>query len=176
MTYNIKPSDLQKAFKFQVMTDSVKVDQSELNSFQERAIAHYSKPVFNFSKQLLVAPSFAYFARAVVEASKEGWSIWEDERPLGQSVGHYAMYLVKPETLQDEDKEWIKTYIQGLYEQAVESNQEAMKRELKQSLIAQEKAKQAEAERVKAEKEQKALQAKVEQQYQQLLEAMEGAE
>lgn len=173
MTYNIKPSDLKKAFKFAVKTDSVKVDQSELIKFQNEAIAHYSKPVFTFSKQLLIAPSFAHFAKAVVEASKEGWSIWEDERPLGQSVGHYAMYLVKPETVQDADKEWIKTYVQGLYEKAVEANQEAMKQELKQSLIQQEKAKQAEAARVKAEKEQSALEKKIQEQYEQLISAME---
>ncbi|RRW45081.1 hypothetical protein EGJ52_08660 [Pseudomonas luteola] len=175
MSFTIKPSDLKKSFKFAVKTDSVKVDTSELIKFQEEAMAHYSKPVFTFSKQLLVAPSFAYFARAVVEAAKDGWEIFEDERPLGQSAGHYAMYLVKPKSVQNEDKEWIKTYVKGLYEQAVESNQEAMKNELKQSLIAQEKAKQAEAARVKAEKEQSALEKKIQEQYEQLISAMENA-
>lgn len=156
-------------FSFNLKTQSYKYSQEEFNTFLEQAYTLYSQPGLNFDKALVSAGHFTSATVAIIELSKEGYGVVEDRKAL-HSGPNYAFFMLKPLTLQQDDKEFIKTLVMNNYLSAVEANEKSYKLQLKQDLINAERLKEAEkVAKAAADKEAK-LQAQADKQFQALLE------
>lgn len=155
-------------FSFNLKTQSYKYSQEEFNTFLEQAYTLYGQPGLNYNKALVSAGHFTSATVAIIELSKEGYGVVEDRKAL-HSGPNYAFFMLKPQTLQNEDREFIKELVMSNYLSAIEQNEKAYKTRLKQELIDAERQKEAEkAAKAQADKEAK-LQAQAEKQFEQLL-------
>lgn len=167
MTYTTN-DQFAATFKYTVKTDSYKFNDKELSSITEQAYVLYAQPGLNFDKTLISAGNFENAMVAIIEMSKQGYTPAEGRRPL-HSGPNYAFYMLKPRSLQNEDKEAIKKLVMDNYLSTVEHNEKAYKAKLKQDLINAERQKEAEkAAKAQADKEAK-LQAQAEKQFEELL-------
>ncbi|APQ14287.1 hypothetical protein BJP27_23405 [Pseudomonas oryzihabitans] len=129
-------------FSFNLKTQSYKYNQEEFNTFLEQAYTLYSQPGLNYNKALVSAGHFTSATVAIIELSKEGYGVVEDRKAL-HSGPNYAFFMLKPQTLQNEDREFIKERVMANYLTAIEQNEKVYKAKLKQELIDAERQKEA---------------------------------
>lgn len=155
-------------FKFPVRTDSYKFNDAEFKTLLDQAYELYGQPGLNFNKVGVSAGNFESAVEAIIELSKEGYSYPKKRKP-NQSGPSYAFYLVKPQTLQNEDRDFIKDLVMSDYLSVIEQNEKAYKVRLKQQMIDAERQKESDkAAKAAADKEAK-LQAEADKQFEQLL-------
>lgn len=138
-----KNDGFKREFSFRVNTESLKFDSDEFQSFVAEATDIYNNDVFGFKKVLVSAPTLAMFAKAANDLASEGYSVLEQERAHSSSLGRFAVKFVKPHSLQNEDRDWIKDQVQELYLAKIDSNVAAYKTKIKAEMVAEEKAKEA---------------------------------
>lgn len=134
----------KREFTFRVATESLKFDSEEFQAFVADATNTYNQDIFGYKKVLVSAPTLAMFAKAANELAAEGYTVLEQERAHSSSLGHYAVKFVKPSSLQNEDRQWIKDQIQAMYLARVEHNFKAEKHRLIQEAVNEARRKDAE--------------------------------
>lgn len=139
-----KTDGFKREFSFRVNTESLKFDSEEFQAFVAEATDIYNNDVFGFKKVLVSAPTLAMFAKAANDLASEGYSVLEQERAHSSSLGRFAVKFVKPASLQNEDREWIKDQVQELYLAKVEDNFKAEKHRLIQQAVNEARRKDAE--------------------------------
>lgn len=170
MSTNYTTRDQFKAdYTFPLRTDSYKYDATEFNTLLDQAYALYATSGLNYNKVGVSAGHFEAAVEAIIDLSKQGYSYPEKRKPVHAGPS-FAFFLVKPQTLQNEDREFIKELVMANYLTAIEQNEKVYKAKLKQELIDAERLKEAEkAAKAAADKEAK-LQAQADKQFQALLE------
>lgn len=139
-----KHDGFKREFSFRINTESLKFDSEEFQSFVNEATNTYNQDVFGYKKVLVSAPTLAMFAKAANDLASEGYSVLEQERAHSSSLGRFAVKFVKPASLQNEDREWIKDQVQELYLAKVEDNFKAEKHRLIQQAVNEARRKDAE--------------------------------
>ena len=134
---------LKDDFVFRVNTEHLKPDEAELQSFIDPAIETYNNDVFGYKKVLVSSPTLALFAKTASDLSREGYSVFENERTFSSSIGRYAIKFIKPAEYQEEDRTWIKETIQKMYLAKVEDNFKAEKHRLIQEAVNEARRKDA---------------------------------
>lgn len=156
-------------FKFPVRTESYKFNDAEFKTLLDQAYELYGQPGLNYNKVGVSAGHFGSAVEAIIELSKEGYSYPEKRKP-NQSGPSYSFYLVKPLTLQNEDKEFIKELVMANYLSAIEQNEKAYKARLKQQMINEAQAAEAKKLAEAEAKKQAKLEQDAEKAFQQVLE------